>query len=627
MHWTTVRRTAVNRTAVYRTAALIACAAVVTASASWASSRPPARPAAGAVPVSTWQPRPATYGVVNEHNIPIRMSDGVTLYADVHRPAKGDGTAAPGRFPVILSQTPYSKSIDALSYRDDYLVRRGYVQVTVDVRGTGSSGGNWDSFGAREQQDGLELVNWVADRKRPWSDGKVATLGESYLAINQLFTAEKQPKALKAAFPIVPSGDSYRDVVASGGQIDVGFIPLWLGLVTSIGLVGPATNAADPMAALTAVTDHLVGASKFQASTVASAMSGQDRAFDGPFYQERATLRNIDKVQVPTFVVGGWHDLFQRSEPLIYKALRDNGVPTRLLMGPWTHTQGSTGAGLPAQGVPSLDELALRWFDHYVRGVADPTLDRDIAPVTWYDLGTGKWRTSGGWMDGAVTTRDLRLSGSALPGMPGALTAGPATGSSDPVLPLPVQGLCSRSASQWTAGLASGTPCESDARYDDRMATSYDLTITKATTLYGPINAHLWVSTPRSDGMVAVRLEDVAPDGTANALTGGWQVLSLRATDPKKAMAIDGRTVVPWHPFTQASVQPVPAGVPVAVDVEVFPTGVTLLPGHTLRLSVEAFDTPHLAPPLPQAANSAGGVLSIWHDASHPSYVTLTTLR
>jgi putative CocE/NonD family hydrolase len=608
--------------------ALSACVALAGASVSVAAPRRAAGGQEGApVAATSWQPRPATYGVRNENNIPIRMSDGVTLYADVHRPAKPDGTAAPGRFPVILSQTPYSKSVDALSYRDDYLVQRGYVQVTVDVRGTGSSGGKWDSFGAREQQDGLELVNWVADPKREWSNGDVATLGESYLAINQLFTAEKQPKALKAAFPIVPSGDSYRDVVASGGQIDVGFIPLWLGLVTSIGLVAPLTNGADPMAVLAAEADHLQGAAAFQASTVASSMTGGSQAFDGPFYEQRATLRHIDKVQVPTFVVGGWHDLFQRSEPLIYQALRDNGVPTRLLMGPWTHTQGSTGAGLPAQGVPSLDELALRWFDHYVRGVADPSLDRDIAPVTWYDLGTGKWRTASNWMHGAMTARAVKLSGTAAPGAPGELTTGPATGTSDTVLPLPVQGLCSRSASQWTAGAAGGTPCESDAQYDDRMATSYDMKITKPTTLYGPVNAHLWVSTPRSDGMVALRLEDVAPDGTANALTGGWQVLSLRALDAKKSLRVDGQVVVPWHPFTQTSVQDVPADTPVAVDVEVFPTGATLLPGHTLRLSVEAFDTPHLAPPVPQLADSAGGPLAIWHDKAHPSYVTLTTLR
>ncbi|MDQ1688514.1 MAG: uncharacterized protein QOK42_1489 [Frankiaceae bacterium] len=581
----------------------------------------------GHQPAKQWQPRPATYGVVNQNNVPITMSDGTVLLADLHLPATTDGKPAPGRFPVILTQTPYSKSVDALSYRADYLVQRGYVQVTVDVRGTGSSQGQWDSFGPKEQADSMALVAWAASHARPWSDGRIATLGESYLAINQLFTAEQRPRALKAAFPIVPNGDAYRDVVASGGQVDVGFIPLWLGLVTSIGLVGPAISG-DPQGGFKAFTDHVAGAANFQAQTVASSLSGGENAYDGPFYAQRSPLVNIDKIQVPTFVVGGWHDLFQRSEPLIYKRLRANHVPTRLLMGPWTHTQGSTGAGLPAQGVPDLNTLALRWFDHYVRGVADRGLDKDIAPVTWYDLGTDKWRTAKDWMGGGVRTANLGLTGAALPGQPGGMVQGKASGGSDAVLPLPSQGLCSRSATQWTAGAAwSGTPCESNARADDLQATSYDLSVTKPMTLYGPVNAHLWVSTTRADGMLALRLEDVAPDGTANALTGGWQVLSLRALDAKKSLRLGDALVVPWHPFTKASQQDMPTSTAVPIDVEVFPTGATIAAGHHLRLSIEAFDTPHLAAPAPQLANSVGDVMSVVHDAAHPSYLTVSLLR
>jgi putative CocE/NonD family hydrolase len=566
--------------------------------------------------------------VVNQNNVPITMRDGTVLQADLHLPATADGKPAPGRFPVILTQTPYSKSVDALSYRADYLVQRGYVQVTVDVRGTGSSQGQWDSFGPKEQADSVELVSWAASPLRPWSDGRVATLGESYLAINQLFTAEKRPPALKAAFPIVPSGDAYRDVVASGGQIDVGFIPLWLGLVTSIGLVGPVSGYGDPQGAFKAFTDHVAGAAAFQAQTVTSSFTGGENAYDGPFYHQRSPLYDIDKIQVPTFVVGGWHDLFQRSEPLIYKRLRANGVPTRLLMGPWTHVTGSTGSGLPAQGVPDLNTLALRWFDHYVRGVADPALDTDIAPVTWYDLGTDTWRRAADWMGDGARAADFGLSGAALPGQPGSMVAGPASGGSDPVAPLPSQGLCSRSATQWTAGaLWAGTPCESDARADDLQATSYDLPITKPMTLYGPVNAHLWVSSTRPDGLLALRLEDVAPDGSVNALTGGWQVLSLRALDAKKSLRLGGKLVVPWHPFTKASQADMPSGAAVPIDVEVFPTGATLAAGHRLRLSVEAFDTPHLAAPVPQYANNLGSVMSIVHDAAHPSYLTVSLAR
>ena len=35
------------------------------------------------------------------------------------------------------------------------------------------------------------------------------------------------------------------------------------------------------------------------------------------------------------------------------------------------------------------------------------------------------------------------------------------------------------------------------------------------------------------------------------------------------------------------------------VDVEVFPTGAAIQPGHRLRISIQAFDVPHLFPTLP----------------------------
>src|SRR5438309_5784200 len=59
---------------------------------------------------STWQARPATYQVAQQSNVPIQMSDGVVLMADVYRPADANKRAVPGRFPVLLTQTPYNKA-------------------------------------------------------------------------------------------------------------------------------------------------------------------------------------------------------------------------------------------------------------------------------------------------------------------------------------------------------------------------------------------------------------------------------------------------------------------------------------------------------------------------------------
>src|ERR1700712_918751 len=188
----------------------------------------------------TWSPytRPVQYPTtVTDKDVPITMADGTVLRANVTRPD------APGKFPVLVTQTPYGKDgavILALGGGADALVQRGYVQVTVDVRGTGVSGGAWDSFGPSEQHDGYEIVEWAAAQS--WSTGAVGLDGPSYMGLTQLYTAALRPPHLKAIFPVVPMADGYRDIVFSGGDVNVAFIPLWLGLVTAGGLV-PAQSS------------------------------------------------------------------------------------------------------------------------------------------------------------------------------------------------------------------------------------------------------------------------------------------------------------------------------------------------------------------------------------------------
>ncbi|MFZ5849228.1 MAG: CocE/NonD family hydrolase [Actinomycetota bacterium] len=580
-----------------------------------------------AAPRAAWKPRPAQFPAVHvTEDVPVEMSDGVVLSVNVYRPAREDGTPARGRFPVVLTQTPYNKSTGA--FRNDYLVQRGYVQVEADVRGTGSSGGTWASFDDREQRDSFELVRWAHSRKRPWSNGDVGLWGISYAAINQFFTAAQQPPGLKAMFPIVPAGDVYRDVVASGGQVDAGFIPLWLGLVTATGVVPPAYTAVEPDRGLVTLLQHAGGALSFQLPTLVSATAGGHMAYDGPFYRKRSPLSVVDKVRVPTFVTAGHYDLFQRGAPMLFERLQRNGVPARLLTGPWTHLQAAAAPDI-APDLHSLDALAVRWFDRYLRGRADRTLDRDIKPVTYYEIGSGRWRTASRWIAPGTTARVLHLDGTATPGTPGRLVRRtPRSAGGDPVLPVPVAGLCTRSASQWTAGIVSGTPCETDNRLNDTSGTSYETApLTEPLRVAGPLNARLFVSTTARNGMLSVHVEDVAPDGSVDRLTGGWQVLSHRKLDRSRSRRLDGEVIAPWHPFTKAAELPVEPGEVMAVDVEVFPTAAMLKQGHRLRITVQAFDTPHLLPTAPQLLDQAAGVITVHHSPEHPSRLVLPVRR
>jgi putative CocE/NonD family hydrolase len=574
-------------------------------------------PVAAAPPA--WTARPATYEIVQQRDVRITMSDGVRLRADVYFPGKG-GTPAAGRFPVVLTQTPYNKTAPGLNFHSAYLVQRGYVQVVADVRGTGGSEGMWDSFGSREQRDGAELVRWAATQ--PWSDGRVALHGTSYAAINQIFTAAQRPAGLKAIFPVVPMADSYRDISVTGGQNNTSFIPLWLGLVTGGGLLPPTATAQDPVAAATTLGQHAANVANFPVPVVADAATGGDIAYDGPFHRQRSPIEAADRVDVPAFLVGGWYDLFQRGTPLLYERLAKRSTPTRLLMGPWYHI--TAGEGLPTDGVRDLDELELRWFDRHVRGVADPELDRE-APVTYYRLGQGHYHRTSSWPPAGAVATTVHLSGQARQGAPGGLSFTAPTASGTSSVPWhPFGGMCSRSPAQWTAS-GQDLGCKDDQRANELAGVAFELPPAKhARTFAGPIAAALSVSTNGRDAMLAVRVEDVAPDGAITQLTAGWQVLSLnKPTAARDTMALNGKVLRPWHPFTRASKSIPGNGEVRQVWVEVFPTAAVVAAGHRLRVSIQPSDTPHLTAPAPQAVDLAGSVLTIHTGPRHPSFVNI----
>ncbi len=604
---------------------LAASAALVLSGLAVASTTPASAAAPG------WKPRPAEYpGTVTTTDLKIPMDDGKVLRGDLTLPADGSGTAVPGRFPVVVTITAYNKSSSSAGGlagpSANYLVQRGYAQLTVDARGTGSSEGVWRAFSRREGKDAGEVVEWAHSQKRPWSDGKVAMTGPSYMGISQLFAAARQPAGLKAIFPQVPAGDVYRDVVASGGQIDIGFIPLWLGLVTATGLVPPAYGAQEPEAGFHTITDRFTTATTFTAPLLAQAALGQDPAYDGKFYRDRSPLRVIDRVQVPTFLIGGEYDLFQRGTPMDFDALQRNGVPTKLIIGPWDHLEGSSGSGVGEAGYGSLSELQLRWFDHYVQGRPDPTLDSDISDLTYYEQGTGRWVQKGRYLAGDLQAKNFYLGGSAAPGLaPGTLTTRPGTTGDSTVPPVPVAGLCTRSANQWTAGIANAiwpdNPCLKDNQVNDDLGVVFQTEpLTDTLRFQGPINARLYASTPAGDGMLSVAVEDVAPDGSVHRITGGWQVLSQRALDRSRTRYLDGEIIQPFHPFTAESKKPLDGTKP--IDVEIFPTGAAIQPGHRLRISVQAFDVPHLAPSAPDLPGTLVPI-TLHVSQEYPSRVTL----
>ncbi|MGH8541517.1 MAG: CocE/NonD family hydrolase, partial [Stenotrophobium sp.] len=536
---------------------------------------------------------PALYPNTVAQNVQyITMPDGTQLATYVTLPADSSGKAIPGTFPTVLNQTAYNNS--TVSNADPFIIEHGYVTVVVDVRGTGQSTGSWDAFGADEQSDYGNVVNWITQQS--WFNGAIGLFGGSYDGITAILTAAQNHPAVKAAMPLAPIGDGYRDTVFTGGQVNPTFVPLWLGVVSVAG-IADLTVLTDPSVGIPAVVDHILSAvTNFQVPTVLKGVAGDpstvyDNPTRGSFWQVRSPLENDNKITVPTFIVGGTHDIFQRGEPLNYEAIKTH-APAKLLIGPWEHF--TSGSGLPVDGVPVFDHIELQWFDQYVKGMS---VGADRLPnVTQYVSGYGHYVTSTDWPNPQVRAQQLYLRGNQS-----LSTTAPTTAeASNATAQEPINGLCSISAAQWTAGALgyAPLPCLTDDSVAELTDVKYQTApLTQDMYINGPIEADVWISTTASDAGLSVRVDDVDGSGKVTALSNGIQTASLREVDTTRSRYLNGLMIQPWHPFTQASVQPLTSGTPVLVPVEIFPASAMIAKGHSLRVAVGASDLPQGVPP------------------------------
>jgi uncharacterized protein len=569
-------------------------------------------------------------------NVPIRMSDGVTLRANIFLPSGG------GRVPTALNVTGYNKDLrnptgdscspsGSLVAVDPKLIDEGYAVMILDDRGTGASQGAWDSWGQRTQDDYPEVLDWIQAQK--WSNGKVAATGTSYMGITSLLVAEKdaervaagKPRAVQAVWADVPMADAYRDVTFHGGAIDSGFIPLWLGLVNGLSDLPPSTATSDPADAAQTYPGHVTGNLAFAGSKIAESTLGGESAYDGPFYRLRSPVERIQKLQIPVAWTGGWWDIFQRGEPLLYERMTRSSQ-RKFWMTPNYH--GSPDAtAWAAQGIGDEDTVRRRWFDRWLKG-ADNGADR-LSPVNLYTMGADRWQRLPRWP--APGTRYTRFylngdkSGSASSLNDGGLGAAtPAEASADSAPLLPVSSPCSRLTAQWTAGIAALGSCQTDNRSFEASSLTYSTkALERDTEITGLITADLWAELSSTDATLVAVLSDVAPSGESTQVSAGFLLASQRALDAGKSTRGPGGLIVrPWHPFTRESQKPVTPNDPQRYLVEIYPTSQVFKQGHRIRLTLATANTPSTATPVPDLANEVGQ-LRLLHGPAYPSNVVL----
>jgi putative CocE/NonD family hydrolase len=642
---------------------------------------------ASAAPDSHWKPEKAVYGTASTNDIALAGAGGTTIRVNEIYPTTASGQPAKGPFPVLLTMTPYGKGQGGSSSpgsaaspssgavtggADNYLAQRGFIEVVEDVRGTGDSNGSWGLFDPVQQQDAIRVLNWAA--RLPHADGRVGTYGPSYLGIDQLLLAGAvgPNSPLKATFPMVSANDIYRDTSFMGGLLDFEFSETYLGLTAGLNIANPVGDAASDSNLLSDLagieTDHVNGLASYHAKTTGNILTGGDEAYDGSYWQARNPQNILARVvanHIPAYLVGGEFDIFQNGEPLNYAELQNAwagrsatapmlpGQRTtgryQLTVGPWEHINGSS---------VNVDPLELEWFDTWLKH-ENTGMAQTPTPLHYYDLGSGRFTETATYpFTGSTPTRLYFGPGQTLTGsaptsagpagtIAGSLPAGlgsvagstlPSLGSSDTLLWSPVGGVCGRPIDQWSMGGISApagsagllAPCADDDRATQAgpWAISYtSAPLTHPETVAGPITATVYASSTTTETQLVAELEDVTPSGTSYPLTEGALLGSLRAVNPSRSWTSSGMTVLPYHPYTQASSRPVTPGALTEYQIQIFPTLATIASGDRLRLTLSTADTPHLTPLPTQLPNLVGGVYSIARTASAPSSLTLELLK
>jgi putative CocE/NonD family hydrolase len=349
------------------------------------------------------------YEIAITKNEIVPMRDGVKLATDIYRPAR-NGTAADGKFPVILERTPYNK--DHLSTAADHYVPHGYIVIAQDVRGRYKSEGRWVPI-RDDPNDGFDTAKWIGSQ--PWFDGHIGTMGSSYDGATQHAMAIANVPYLKAMVPRNAMSDFGRYGVRHNGAFELRFFN-WVLTFGNPSLPSPDQAAAaeraaiDPAAApaLIDMGKHVqdyVRALPVRAGTtplkfspdyenwLIEAMSHGD--YDSFWKNSGSSVVDhlAEYEDVPEYHTTGWYDSWGTPVANInFVELRKTKKSLqRLIVGPWIHSSENRDYAGEAQFTPdaALDLWAfhLRWFDHWLKGV-DNGVDRE-PPVRIYVMGGG----------------------------------------------------------------------------------------------------------------------------------------------------------------------------------------------------------------------------------------------
>lgn len=553
------------------------------------------------------------YEVTVDRDVPAKMRDGVVLRADIYRPK------VEGKFPVLLTRTPYDKR-GQIEF-GLMAAARGYVVVVQDVRGRYASEGDWYPF-KYESQDGYDTVEWAA--VLPYSSGKVGMYSGSYVGATQMLAAIASPPHLAGIMPIVTASNYHENWTYQGGAFEQWFDQSWT--------TGLAENTFDRRMGRDSYAtrwDMKLPLTDYPLIDLGTPAGLADYYLDWlahPTYDDHWKQWSIEEhfsqIQVPALHVAAWYDLFQDGSIRNYLGIKAHGGSEaarsgqRLLVIVGGHAGFGPKIGdvdFGKDSVVSENAIIVRWYDYLFKGI-DNGMGSE-KPVKLFVMGKNVWREEEGWpLARAKETRYyLHSAGKAntLSGNGVLATFAPTVEPADkyvydPADPAPTRGgpLCCDGTHE-PPGAFDQRPVEN--REDVLVYTTPPFK--QDTEVTGPITLELYASSSAVDTDFTGKLVDVGPNGYAQNLTEGILRGRYRTSREKAELMNPGEVY--------------------RLTLSLWSTSNVFLAGHMLRLEVSSSNFPRFDRNLNtgedqgHSARMVKATNAVYHDGKHPSALIL----
>ncbi len=441
----------------------------------------------------------------------ITMPDGCRLAARIWMPQDAARTPVP----AILEYIPYRKR-DFTRGRDEpmhrYFAGHGYAVLRVDVRGSGDSDGILvDEYVQQEQDDAVEVIRWIA--AQPWCNGAVGMMGKSWGGFNSLQVAALQPPALKAIITVCSTDDRYADDAHYMGGCLLDENLTW-------GSVLLTFNAYPPDPEVVGARWRRMWLERLEHAVLFPEAWLRHQRRDA-YWKHGSVCEAFDRIRCPVYAIGGWADAYTNAIPRLLAGLL---VPRKGLVGPWAHVYPHN--GIPGPAIGFLQE-ALRWWDQWLKGMetgimAEPMyrvwMQESLPPRAYYATRPGRWVAEATWPSPRIAWHPLYLNEGRLDDRE-----------------QPESNVSLRSPQ--TIGMAGGDWCgfgeegemSTDQRDEDARSLAFDSgPLHDRLEILGAPVAALELTVDKPSALLAVRLNDVAPDGASTRVTYGLFNLTHR---------------------------------------------------------------------------------------------------